>query len=74
VYSVLSQNWNAIKTRVGKVRVDVRLLKSICAGRSHMEEAGSMEGGCRLVMGLVTTYTTLDAAGFVWVRAALGCQ
>jgi hypothetical protein len=45
VYSILSPEWNADKTRVDKVRywtaVARLFLESICAGR--VEEAGSME-------------------------------
>jgi hypothetical protein len=45
VYSILSPEWNADKTRVDKVRYWTAVAcsaESICAGRS-LEEAGSME-------------------------------
>jgi hypothetical protein len=47
VYSILSPEWNADKTRVDKVRYGLQShtcsAESICAGRSLWREAGSME-------------------------------
>jgi hypothetical protein len=58
VYSILSPEWNADKTRVDKVRYwTARLFRGIDLCRSEsMEEAGSMEE-VDLVMRIpVTTY------------------
>jgi hypothetical protein len=60
VYSILSPEWNADKTRVDKVRywtAVARLFRGIDLCRSEsMEEAGSMEEADLVMRIPVTTY------------------